>query len=140
MNVPDGRRRSLLPTSPITVGELATLMLVVALAGESFQLVLSGGEIEPRALETAAVVLIALVIGARVGRRLYKRERLREIGWLARLIVWHTDRRGVRYAVVLRNEGDIVKITLPEHVAKDDEHVYVLLALSEMRGTAAAEP
>jgi len=72
-------------------GELATALLVVALLAEGFQLVVAGGSLRTRALEATAVALIALVIGARYGRARYRRERIREVGWLPRQLVWQTD-------------------------------------------------
>ena len=112
-------------------GELATALLVVALLAEGFQLVVAGGSLRTRALEATAVALIALVIGARYGRARYRRERIREVGWLPRELVWQTDPHGVRHAIVTQNSGEAVSIQVPPTVEQDDLMAYVLVRLNE---------
>ena len=131
MDVFHGRRRSLPRSSPTTVGELATLMLVVALLGASFQLVVAEDGLEQRALQTAAVVLIALLVGGRVGRRLYERDRIRQVGWLARTMRWYEYGDGSCEAIVTQNSGDVVAVRVPADVAPQDRVAYVLVTLSE---------
>jgi hypothetical protein len=111
-------------------------MLVVALLGAGFQLVVAEAGLEQRALITAAVALIALVVGVRVGRRIYERERIRGVGWLPRTTLWRVDENGVRYAIVTQNSGDVVTVVVPAHLSREDATAHVLVELNERRRPA----
>jgi hypothetical protein len=47
----------------LKIGEIATLLLVVAISAQGFELVTAQGNLRTRALGTTAVALIAFVIG-----------------------------------------------------------------------------
>jgi hypothetical protein len=115
------------------LGELATLMLVVAAVAGGFQVVMAGDDLRTRILGTSAEVLIGLVIGLRHGRYLYRRERIRAVGWLPKKVTWHVDENGTRHAIVTQNSGEVVSIPIPAHIDPDDAHTYVLVQLNEGR-------
>ena len=115
------------------LGELATLMLAVAVVAEGFQVVMTTGDLRTRALGTSADVLIGLVIGLRHGRHLYRRERIRAVRWLPKSVTWHADEDGTRHAIVTQNSGDVVSIPIPAHIVADDALTYVLVQLNEAR-------
>lgn len=119
--------------SDLKVGEVATLMLVVAVLAEGFQVVMAAGDLRTRALGTSAVALIAFVIGLRYGRQLYRRERIRAVGWLPQSVTWHTDENGTKHAIVTQNAGDVTSVPIPDHVVPDDALTYVLVRLNEGR-------
>ncbi len=127
-----------LERSRVKVGELATLMLVVAILAEGFQLVMADPDRQTRALGISAVALIAFVIGLRSGRHLYRRERIRSVGWLPKNVTWHLDESGARHAIVTQNSGDVVSIPIPGHVSADDAMTYVLVQLNEGRSRAGS--
>jgi hypothetical protein len=104
----------------LKVGEVATLMLVVAVLAEGFQVVMAAGDFRTRALGTLAVALIAFVIGLRYGRQLYRHERIRAVGWPPKSVTWHTDENGTRHAIVTQNSGDVISVSIPDHVVPDD--------------------
>jgi hypothetical protein len=108
-------------------------MLVVAVLAEGFQVVMVAGDLRTRALGTSAVALIAFVIGLRYGRQLYRRERIRAVGWLPKSVTWHSDENGARHAIVTKNSGDVVSLSIPDHVVQDDALTYVLVQLNEGR-------
>jgi hypothetical protein len=108
-------------------------MLVAALMAEGFQVVVAAGDLRARALGTSAVGLIALVIGLRHGRQLYRRERIRAVGWLPKNVTWHVDENGTRHAIVTQNSGDVVSVPIPDYIVPDDALTYVLVQLNEGR-------
>jgi hypothetical protein len=119
--------------SGFKIGEFATLMLVVAVTAEGFQLVVAQGNLQTRALGTSALALIALLIGLRFGRRLYQRERIRAVGWLPKNVTWHVDENGVRHAIVTQNSNRVVTVAIPGHIDPEDALTYVLVHLNEGR-------
>jgi hypothetical protein len=115
------------------MGDLATASLVVAVCAEGIQVALTEGDVQARALGVAAVALIAFVVGLRYGRRLYRRERIRSVGWLPETMTWHVDADGAQHAIVRQNSGDVVSVAVPPHVAAEDRLTYVLVRLNEGR-------
>ena len=116
----------------LRIGELGTLLLVVAVSTQGFQLVVTQGDLRTRALGTTAVALLAFVIGIRYGRQLYRRERIGQVGWLPKKVTVHEEANGNRHALVTQNSGDMISIPIPPDITRaEDIRIHVLVQLNE---------